>query len=243
MVRLRRAVGALFLERLWRVDPAHVMHREVTKGTVFHPGDAACVLSIVHSGSFKLVSVPMMTTERQIAAFAIAGEPIPVEGFAVGECAYDAVALEDSDVCSMALCCGLRPADGEADAISPWFDVLHRQAVVRYAKLTAIHGMATSQERMASFLVDLRLRSGQACSESLALPMTHAEIGAYLQMAPRAVSGALRRLRTMRLIDLDRHSVQILDLQGLSEISQYHMPYDTYADNIAAIRPAAGEVK
>ncbi len=83
-------------------------------------------------------------------------------------------------------------------------------------------GRKTAVERIASFLLDLRNRSGQRHlrTQPLALPMTRSEIADYTGLTIETVSRVLSRLSSGKIIELVGVSaVRVLDDAQLDRIS------------------------
>lgn len=90
------------------------------------------------------------------------------------------------------------------------------------ARHEVLLGRKTATERIASFLLDLRQRSGarHLRTQPLALPMTRSEIADYTGLTIETVSRVLGRLRSGKLIELiGASAVRILDDSELERLS------------------------
>ena len=90
------------------------------------------------------------------------------------------------------------------------------------ARHEVLLGRKTATERIASFLLDLRQRSGarHLRTQPLALPMTRSEIADYTGLTIETVSRVLGRLRSAKIIELmGASAVRILDEDELGRLS------------------------
>ncbi|MNW03170.1 Nitrogen fixation regulation protein FixK [compost metagenome] len=73
-------------------------------------------------------------------------------------------------------------------------------------------------ERLADFLCEMAERQGDECL--VRLPMPRSDVGDYLGVSFETVSRILRRFKERGIIRIpDTHSVEILDMDCLHEIS------------------------
>lgn len=90
------------------------------------------------------------------------------------------------------------------------------------ARHAVLLGRKTATERIATFLLDLRDRSGarHLRTRPLALPMTRSEIADYTGLTIETVSRVLGRLRSSKVIDLiGTGAVRVLDDGQLERLS------------------------
>ncbi len=107
-----------------------------------------------------------------------------------------------------------------------WFSTLldaalHRQWVYRLSCLDAA-------SRVAHFICETNARLmaiGVSGGRKFGLPMTQSEIGEVCGLTNVHVSRVLRRLRDLKLCDVSRSVVDILDLRGLAELGQFQPDY------------------
>jgi CRP/FNR family nitrogen fixation transcriptional regulator len=86
-------------------------------------------------------------------------------------------------------------------------------------------GRQNSLERVAAFLLDMRLRSTEA--DVIHLPMTRRDIADYLGLALETVSRAFADLRSRKILGLDAsrpRKVVVLHAKALADLADYHPP-------------------
>lgn len=82
-------------------------------------------------------------------------------------------------------------------------------------------GKCDAEERTAAFLTDLFFRlvqCGLANGQSYALELTQAEVADALGLHPIHLNRVLVRLRSRKLLSLDKKNVKLLDMRALSDL-------------------------
>lgn len=193
--------------------------RKVGKGeSLFRAGDTFHALYAIRSGSFKtVVSHPNGT--NHVAGFLLAGETLGLDGIAADRHTCDAIALEDSTVCSMPFHC----VEDLCQDIRPLQRRLHQlmaEEIVRESGLMLLLAGLTAEARVATFLLNLstRMQDRGYSGSSFTLRMTREEIGSYLGMQLETVSRALSRFQREGWIAVSGKQIEIANKSALSEL-------------------------
>lgn len=174
--------------RLWELhEPIHAVH-------------------IVRSGAFKC-SRSYGDVHERVLGFAFPTEMIGVDGSCRGQHQSDAMALVESRVCSFPLS-RLTALMGQ-----------HPELSVKIAQLASntlshpdLNNGSSPEQRVAGFLMNLSRRAfrrGEPAAD-LELPMSAAELGSYLQVAPETVDAVLVHLARHHQIDIGTGHVRLL---------------------------------
>ena len=156
---------------------------------------------------------------RQILGFLLPGDFL---GFEPGEShRCDAETLTEAKVCRFE-----RPTfeaflQDNADAALRLLRLASTD-LAQAARHEVLLGRKTALERIASFLLDLRQRSGarHLRTQPLSLPMTRSEIADYTGLTIETVSRVLGRLRSAKVIEpIGASAVRILDEDELERLS------------------------
>ena len=186
--------------------------------TLYRAGGPFAALYAIRSGSLKTVLLAEDGRD-QVAGYHMPGEIIGLDG--IGNDAYEceAIALEDSEVCTL-------PFEGIEQVArdnATFQHNLHRQLsreIGRQRTLMLLLGTMSAEQRLAAFLLDLSQRyqaRGYSSSEFI-LRMTREEIGSYLGLKLETVSRLLSRLQREGLIQVQGRVVKLLERAGLKEL-------------------------
>lgn len=193
--------------------------RKVGKGeSLFRAGDTFHALYAIRSGSFKtVVSHPNGT--NHVTGFQLAGETLGLDGIAADRHTCDAIALEDSTVCSMPFHC----IEDLCQDIRPLQRRLHQlmaEEIVRESGLMLLLAGLTAEARVATFLLNMstRMQDRGYSGSSFTLRMTREEIGSYLGMQLETVSRALSRFQREGWIAVSGKQIEIANKSALSEL-------------------------
>ncbi|MBI3198497.1 MAG: helix-turn-helix domain-containing protein [Rhodospirillales bacterium] len=185
---------------------------------VFAAGDPAHYVYNLTEGMVCL-SRSLADGRRQILGFLLPGDFIGFEAGETHRC--DAETLTEAKACRFerAVFDGFLQ-DNPETALR-----LLRMAsseLAQAARHEVLLGRKTAVERIASFLLDLRDRSGERHlrTQPLALPMTRSEIADYTGLTIETVSRVLGRLRTDKVIELASTSaVRVIDEAALERMA------------------------
>lgn len=200
-------------------------YRKVKQGeAVFRAGETFRSLYVVKGGSYKTVAIDNEGRE-QIIGFQIAGEFMGLDGISTGHHAFDAIALEDSVVCSLPF----NELTAAAERNLGMRNHLHRllsREVVRESALLMLMGRMTAIERLVAFLLNLSKRYAQRgySAQEFNLRMTRDEIGCHLGLTLETVSRSLSKLNSLGLIKCVGKQVSIKDSAGLERLAGHSIP-------------------
>jgi len=200
-------------------------YRKVRQGeAIFHAGEPFRNLYVGKVGSYKTVAIDREGRE-QVIGFPIAGEFMGLDGIGTGFHAFDAIALEDSTVCSVSFKALTATAERNLNLSNHLHRVMSRELVRESAMLMMIGRMSAIQ-RLVAFLLDLSKRYGERgySMHEFNLRMTRDEIGCHLGLTLETVSRGFSKLNALRLIKCLGKSVSITDMAGLEQIIVHSIP-------------------
>lgn len=204
---------------LARLDGLVAKRVRVYKGaSLFRTGEPFKGLYAVRSGFFKTRST-FEDGREHVTGFQMAGDLLGLDGLAADAHICDAVALEDSQVCVIPY--------AQLESVSREFMTLQRQfhrimgrEVVRDHRVMALLGGMRSEERLATFLLNLadRLEARGFSPSSLVLRMTREEIGTYLGLKLETVSRCFSKFKSEGMLKVRQRQIQIVDRAALQAL-------------------------
>ena len=210
------ALSAQDLDRFGNIASSK---RRIARGQpLYHNGDAFEYLYAVRSGAFKTVGVSRHGDDK-ITGFHLAGELLGLDAISAGRYGYDAVALEDSEVCAMPF--------AALEKLALTVPALQRQLfralsgdISRDQGLMLLLGSMTAEQRLAAFLLSLsrRYRRLGFAADCFVLRMTREEIGNYLGLTLETVSRLLSRFQRDGLIAVRQREIELRKAEKLGEI-------------------------
>jgi len=202
-----------------RFDQVAAAKRRVARGaSLYHAGDAFESLYAVRSGAFKTVGVSRQGDEK-ITGFHLPGELLGLDAISAGRHGYNAVALEDSEVCAIPF--------AQLEKLSMTMPALqHRLLQVLSGDISRDHGLMlllgsmTAEQRLAAFLLSLSRRHQRLgfSAARFVLRMTREEIGNYLGLTLETVSRLFSRFQREGVIAARQRDIEIRDAGRLKEI-------------------------
>lgn len=195
------------------------LKRRIAHGTsLFRAGEALEALYVIHSGAFKTVSVSRDGNEK-VTGFYLPGEMLGLGAIGTGTHAYDATALEGSEVCVIPFEHLQRMTYAMPALQQQLFRALSADISREQGLILLLAGMS-AERRLAAFLLSLsrRYRRLGYSPDCFVLRMTREEIGSYLGLTLETVSRVISRLHRERLIAVHRREVQLMDVERLTEI-------------------------
>lgn len=178
---------------------------------IYRSGDRFHSVFVVKCGTCKSLAISSRGQEK-IVAFHLPGEMFGLLGITNGDYPYDAIAVEDSEICA------IRYADLAAICGKnlEWQRGLFRimsYAIASHEELMDQLGSLSAEAKIILWLDNLSDRyahSGCAADE-LPLPMTRVEIGNYLGLAHETVTRIFGRLQKANLVQLTECGIQLKD--------------------------------
>jgi CRP/FNR family transcriptional regulator len=186
--------------------------------TLFRAGDRCDFLYVIWTGFFKTCAA-LNDHRSQVAGFHMAGELIGLDGIGSRRHEFDAVAIEDSQVCVI-------PYD-ELEAllreVVPLQQQFHRimsREIVRNHGVMLLLGSMHAEERLAAFLLNLvdRLGARGFSASSVLLRMSREEIGSFLGLKLETISRTFSKFQADGLLRVRKRQIQITDPAGLQKL-------------------------
>lgn len=184
---------------------------------IFHAGDSLDGLYLLRSGAAK-TTIGSEGGDEQIIGFHVAGEMLGLDAIADGTFVSTATVLDTSSVCVLPYE-AYRKAMRNSPCVEQVMLAMMSNSIRRYEQNLLMLGRLNAEQRMAAFLVDLldASRSRGCSATSLSLPMSRADIAAYLSLAAETVSRVLTRLQSSGVLSIDRNNIEVLDVDRLQE--------------------------
>jgi CRP/FNR family transcriptional regulator len=185
---------------------------------LYRDGDKTVAIYAVRSGCIKTM-MESANGDEQIVGFHFPGELLGVDGFVNDLHTCNAQALETSSVCEFpleqleSLCVALPGMQKQMRRIMG-------KEVNNDHKLLLLLGKMTAEERLASFLLSMSCRMTERHwkEDKFNLSMPRQDIANYLGMAVETVSRLFAAFQNEKIIEVDRRSITILDMQRLRAI-------------------------
>ncbi len=200
------------------VDELTRLKRRIAKGaSLYRTGDAFESLYAVHSGSFKTLGVSRAGEEKVVGVH-LPGEVMGLEAISDKRHGYDAVALEDSEVCVIPYQRLTQLAMRMPDLQHQLLRIVSGDISRDQGLLLLLGGMAAEQ-RIAAFLLSLSRRYKKLGYDStrFSLRMTREEIGSYLGLTLETVSRLFSRFQREGLLAAHQREVELRDMAALRE--------------------------
>jgi CRP/FNR family transcriptional regulator, anaerobic regulatory protein len=209
-----------------RLDTLITSRKKCKAGdTLFRLGDSFTNLYAIRSGFFKTL-VQADDGREQVTGFLMAGEILGLDGIGQGRHAFDAVALEDSEVCTIPY----SRLDELTREISSLQHNVHRimsREIVRDHGVMMMLGSMKADERVAVFLTNLlqRMSARGFSASDVVLRMSRQEIASYLGLTVETISRTLGRFADEGILAVKQKQVSILnpDLLKLAAANNCHV--------------------
>jgi CRP/FNR family transcriptional regulator len=198
---------------------ALVTKRAVARGqTLFRIGDKFEAVYAVRTGFFK-TRVSAEDGRDQVTGFQMAGELLGLDGIGTDRHTCDAVALEDSQVCTIPYE-QLEALSREFTELQHQFHKIMSREIVRDHGVMLLLGNMRAEERLAAFLLNLtqRLHARGFSASALVLRMTREEIGSYLGLKLETVSRTFSRFQEERILEVRQRHIRIVDQAALQRL-------------------------
>ena len=196
------------------VQPRHLPRKEV----LYRAGDPFSALHVVRSGTFKTVMLSEDGRE-QITGYHMAGDILGLDGLGHPLHNCDAIALEESDVCTLPFT-RVNELARDPRLLAGLFQLMARD-VRRSQDLIMLLGGMCAEERIATFLLNLsqRRRVRGLSPDDLALCMTREEIASFVGLKLETVSRILSRFQVEGHIRVQGRAITLLDHARLKRIA------------------------
>jgi len=186
---------------------------------LYRAGDHFRYIFVVRAGSVKTYTISQ-NGEQQITGFHLPGELIGLDGVGTDRHCCDAQTLETTSMCQIPFA-QLEELSLTVPGLQRQLHRLMSKEFVSEQHMLLQLGKMNAEQRLASFLVNLSVRSAQRgfSSTEFNLSMTRANIGNYLGLAVETVSRQFTQFQEKGLISAVRRFIQIIDLVKLKKIA------------------------
>jgi len=193
--------------------------RRIMRGAALYRGhDPLQALYAVHSGAFKSVGISR-AGEEKVTGFHLPGEVMGLDAINNQQHSYDAVALEDSEVCVIPYASLTALASRMPSLQCGLFRMLSGD-ISRDQGLMLLLGSMTAEQRIAAFLLSMSRRHQKLgyAPDRFHLRMTREDIGSYLGLTLETVSRLLSRFHREGLIAAQQRDIELKDVAAMKEI-------------------------
>ena len=205
-----------------RVDDLVSTRRRVKRGEhLYRAGQVFDAIYAIRSGFFK-TDVLMEDGRDQVTGFQMTGELLGLDGISTEFHTCNALALEDSEVCTIPFS-HLETLSREIPNLQKHFHKVMSREIVRDHGVMLLLGTMRAEERLAAFLLNLSQRfTARGFSHSeFYLRMTREEIGSYLGLKFETVSRAFSRFQEEGLVAVQQKHIRILNIPGLKKLMHH----------------------
>jgi len=212
----------LSLEELERLDDLISTRRRIKRGDhLYRAGAPFDSIYAIRSGFFK-TDVLLEDGRDQVTGFQMAGELLGLDGISTEFHTCNAIALEDSEICSIPFS-RLESLSREIHNLQHHFHKVMSREIVRDHGVMMLLGTMRAEERLAAFLLNLSQRfTARGFSHAeFYLRMTREEIGSYLGLKLETVSRAFSRFQEEGYIAVQQKHIRILDVNGLKALMNH----------------------
>jgi len=212
----------LSLDELERLDDLISTRRRIKRGDhLYRAGEAFDSIYAIRSGFFK-TDVLLEDGRDQVTGFQMAGELLGLDGISTEFHTCNAIALEDSEICSIPFS-RLESLSREIHNLQHHFHKVMSREIVRDHGVMMLLGTMRAEERLAAFLLNLSQRfTARGFSHAeFYLRMTREEIGSYLGLKLETVSRAFSRFQEEGYIAVQQKHIRILDVNGLKALMNH----------------------
>ena len=204
---------------LTKLDEMVSLRKRLKRGEhLYRSGQPFDSIYAIRSGFFK-TDVLVEDGRDQVTGFQMTGELLGLDGISTEVHTCNAVALEDSEVCTIPFS-HLEGLSREIHTLQHHFHKVMSREIVRDHGVMMLLGMMRAEERLAAFLLNLSQRftaRGYSPAE-FNLRMTREEIGSYLGLKLETVSRAFSRFQEEGLIAVQQKHIRILNIPGLKKL-------------------------
>jgi len=193
------------------------LKRKIRQGaSLFSVGDTLAAIYVVRSGTFKTVSVSR-EGHPKITGFYLPGDVLGLDSISGGVYHFDAVALEDSEVCVVSVS-QLESLASTVPALQKEFIRVLSEAISLNHQLLLL-GCMDAEQRVSRLFLTLSERYNRLgyASNALLLHMTRDDIASYLCLSSETVSRVISRLRRKGLLTVDQRHIGFTDSSRLAE--------------------------
>ncbi len=205
-------------DSMGEMDQLTRLKRKAARGaTLYRTGDHFDAVYAVRSGAFKSVGISRNGLEK-VTGLHLPGEVMGLEAISTRKHRYEAIALEDSEVCVIPFAqltqLALRLPELQAQLLRTVSGDISRDQ-----GLMLLLGSLDAEQRLAAFLLSLskRYQNLGYSPTRFSLRMTREEIGSYLGLTLETVSRVMSRLNRDGVIKAQQRDIELKDRQALKD--------------------------
>ncbi|MBD3609764.1 MAG: fumarate/nitrate reduction transcriptional regulator Fnr [Gammaproteobacteria bacterium] len=207
-------------EDLQKLDEIIKRRRPVKRGDdLFQVGDGFRAIYAVRSGSIKTYT-PTHDGQEQVTGFHLPGEILGLDAISNSIHPCTAKSLETSSVCEIPFD-RLEELGHQIPSLQrQMFKVMSREIFEEESHMLLL-GKRNAEERLAAFLLSVsrRFKRRGFSDTEFNLSMSRNDIGNYLGLAVETVSRMFTRFQDDGVVEVDRKSVKILDMERLHRLA------------------------
>ena len=194
-------------------------HKLAADQPLYHAGQPFQALHFVHAGCLKTVDLAGDGRD-QVTGFRMRGDLLGIESIGLRQHACSAVALEQSEVWELPYPAMLAACREMPELQAKLTAALAEQIRQDYAWMLTV-GTLNAEQRVASFLVDVAARYARLgySARHFILRMRRTDMANFLALKHETVSRVMSRLDELRLIEVERREVRVLNDAGLRQLA------------------------
>jgi CRP/FNR family transcriptional regulator len=206
-----------------QIDAVVTSRERLKKGeTLYRAGEPFTALYAIRIGSCK-TTILAEDGREQITGYHMPGDILGMDGIGAERHGCEAVALEDSEVCTLPF----EQLENLARRVAPLQHNLHQflsRDIGRDQGMMLTLGRLRAEERLAVFLLNLSERYHRRgySSTEFVLRMTREEIGSYLGLKLETVSRLFSRFQEEGLLQVQGRGIKLFDLAALRQLAGLH---------------------
>lgn len=209
------------VETLRRYVP--VFRHKLSPGhALYHAGQPFKSLFLVHAGFLKTIELSDDGRD-QITGFRSKGDFLGTESIGLSTYACGAVALEGGEAWELPYPAMLNACREMPELHARLTAALAREIRADHAWMLTI-GTLNAEQRVATFLLDEARRQARQgfSARHFVLRMRRADMASFLALTNETVCRVMTRLHDMKLIDVARREVRVLDDSALRSLAGQH---------------------
>ena len=183
---------------------------------IIHKGESQRYLYAIHSGCCKSYFVDTKGREH-VNNFYYPGDIIGLESLFSHRYLVNVVAMDTSNICYINLNHFKSIINEVPDVREQLLNIFSQQLWQAYS----MKGSFKAKELVVQFLINISVHSrllGQSGSE-FTLPMGRQDIANFLGLSSETVSRVITSLKQDKIINVNRHSIELCDIPRLNEIA------------------------
>jgi CRP/FNR family transcriptional regulator len=192
------------------------LRRKIQAGApLFSRGSPLSAIYVVRAGTFKTFAVSRQG-QSKITGFHLPGDILGLHALNARKYLFDAVALEESEVCVLPI---ERLEQMMDTTPALWREFVHvLSETISHDRRLLLMGCMDAEQRVSRLLLSLAdryQRLGYA-RQDLFLHMTRDDIASYLSLSSETVSRVISRLRRKGVIAVDQRHIAFTDAEQLA---------------------------